>query len=116
MLTLADFTAWVKGITRSDVLGFFNSGHDAGSSQMHRHMQLVRTSIPLESHIVSGLLPFKHAVFIYSALNSKQLYADYLNAMESLQLNTTKLVNGLNECLPYNILLTERWMLIIPSG
>lgn len=114
VLTFADFNAWVKGITRSDVLGFFNSGHIAGSSQMHRHMQLVRTSIPLESQIVNGQLPFKHAVFLYKGLNPNQLYADYLDAMESLQLNTTKLVNGLSECLPYNILLTERWMLIIP--
>ena len=114
VLTFADFNAWVKGITRSDVLGFFNSGHIAGSSQMHRHMQLVRTSIPLESQIINGQLPFKHAVFLYKGLNPNQLYADYLDAMESLQLNTTKLVNGLSECLPYNILLTERWMLIIP--
>ena len=114
VLTLADFTAWVKGITHSDVLGFFNAGHIAGSSQMHRHMQLVRTSIPLESQIVNGQLPFKNAMFLYKDLNPKQLYADYLVAMESLQLNTTKLVNGLSECLPYNILLTERWMLIIP--
>ncbi|WP_305465040.1 phosphorylase [Photobacterium leiognathi] len=113
-LILSDFKAWVEGISDSGVLGFFNSGAIAGSSQMHRHMQLIRTSLPLESAILKGLLPFKHELLLLDDLNPEHLYQQYLAVMDKMQLYTSSTVNGLTECLPYNILLTNRWMLIIP--
>lgn len=113
-LVLKDFEAWVQGITDDSVLGFFNSGAIAGSSQMHRHMQLIRTSLPLEKTILQGLLPFKHDLIKFEYLNAAELYQHYLSVMESMQLYMTSSINGLTECHPYNILLTQRWMLLIP--
>ncbi len=109
-LCKADFDAWLLGFNGSDVLGFYNSGPLAGASQPHRHMQVVKAEIPLESVIKLGLLPFRHCLYSFSELKSADLYQCYLNALDSLSL-----VDGKGECcLPYNILLTERWMLVVP--
>ncbi|HIF9329317.1 TPA: phosphorylase [Photobacterium damselae] len=115
-LTESDFSAWIKAFTRDDVLGFFNSGHIAGSSQMHRHMQLVRTHIPLESRIVNKQLPFKHALFQFDKLDPDFLYQCYQSAMVELDLYALNHSNEYQECNPYNILLTQHWMLVIPRS
>ena len=113
-LKLADFKAWIQGITEPNVLGFFNSGPVAGSSQTHRHMQLVRTEIPLEEKILEGNLPFKHRIFLFSELNPEQLYQDYLTTLKELELFDFSIKDSEQTCKPYNILLTQRWMFIIP--
>lgn len=113
-LVLNDFKAWIEGITDNGVLGFFNSGAIAGSSQMHRHMQLIRTALPLESVILNGQLPFNYDLLLLDDLNAESLYQHYLSVMDKMQLYTSSTVNGLIECLPYNILLTKRWMLLVP--
>ncbi|WP_244155978.1 hypothetical protein [Photobacterium angustum] len=77
-------------------------------------MQLIRTSLPLEKTILEGLLPFKHDLIKFEYLNTAELYQHYLSVMESMQLYMTSSINGLTECHPYNILLTQRWMLLIP--
>ncbi len=109
-LTLDDFEAWLLGFTRSDVLGLYNSGPVAGASQPHRHMQVVRADIPLESVICTGGLPFRHCLFLHDELDAERLYQRYLTALELLSLNED------DECLPYNILLTARWMLVLPRS
>ncbi|MGF1725405.1 phosphorylase [Photobacterium nomapromontoriensis] len=113
-LSQADFSAWVTVFSHPDVLGFFNSGHIAGSSQMHRHMQLVRSQIPLESQIVARRLPFKHVLSCFESLDAEVLYQAYISAMQQLDLYTDTIIDGYPECHPYNILLTQRWMLVIP--
>ncbi|ASK77733.1 phosphorylase [Paraphotobacterium marinum] len=113
-LKLTDFKAWVKGIKGQNILGFFNSGRAAGSSQSHRHMQLIQTDLPLESVIINNALPFKHNLLLLDQLNAEELYSHYLSVMSDFDLYTSSTVNGFVECFPYNILLTERWMLLIP--
>ncbi|RWX57030.1 DUF4922 domain-containing protein [Photobacterium chitinilyticum] len=108
-LCKVDFDAWLLGFDDSNVLGFYNSGPLAGASQPHRHMQVVKAEIPLESVINSGSLPFRHCLSLFSELKSADLYQCYLNALDSLALD-----DGEGECLPYNILLTARWMLVVP--
>lgn len=110
VLTQEDFSAWLLGVNGNDVLGFYNSGPVAGASQPHRHMQLVKTEIPLEPVITSGMLPFKHCLFSFSEPDPTYLYQCYQKALDSLSLR------GEEECQPYNILLTARWMLVVPRS
>ncbi|MGF1729996.1 DUF4922 domain-containing protein [Photobacterium kasasachensis] len=108
-LCLADFKAWLLGFDDRDVFGFYNSGPLAGASQPHRHMQLVKADIPLESLIMSGSLPFRHCLFLLSRPSADELYQHYLDALKVLSL-----IDDEGKCRPYNILLTERWMLVLP--
>lgn len=112
-LSLCDFEGWLKGFDHPDVFGFYNNGPIAGASQTHRHMQLVRSPIPLEQVIASGQLPFEHRLLPLQALDAKELYANYLSMMASLALLPA--TEGEN-CSPYNLLLTQRWMLLFPRS
>ncbi|MEC6825300.1 phosphorylase [Photobacterium piscicola] len=117
LLDLYDFSAWIQGVTYTNVLGFFNSASEAGASQRHRHMQLMKTVVPLEEMILSGKLPFRHKLFTFDRINSEKAYFCYLAAMHDLGLTPNNVIVNINErieCLPYNILLTEHWMLVIP--
>jgi ATP adenylyltransferase len=116
VLRLVDFEAWMEGFSSADTLGFFNAGHDAGSSQMHLHMQLVKTPILLEDLILSGQLPFKHYLIQFEQLDAEWLMQHYRAAMLQFDRYTRTLNQGYSECLPYNILLTQRWMLIVPRS
>ncbi|WEM43564.1 DUF4922 domain-containing protein [Photobacterium sp. DA100] len=112
-LTLADFRAWLLGFDHPDVFGFYNSGPQAGASQSHRHMQLVKSPIPLEPVITQGRLPFDHALVSLQAMDAEVLYDHYLAMMG--QLSLLPMTAG-GECTPYNLLLTERWMLLFPRS
>lgn len=115
-----DFKAWLLGFdgedgrenseASEDILGFYNGGRTAGASQPHRHMQLIKTEIPLEPLIVSGNLPFKHKLYHYRQLNADTLTADYHQGMTELGLYHPE------QCQPYNLLLTKRWMLLLPRA
>ena len=112
-LSLSDFQGWLKGFDHPDVFGFYNNGPIAGASQTHRHMQLVRSPIPLEQVIASGELPFEHQFVPLQGLDAKELYENYLSMMSRLGL-LAETTDG--SCAPYNLLLTERWMLLFPRS
>lgn len=109
-LTLSDFRAWLIGFDADDVLGFYNGGPVAGASQPHRHMQLVKTQIPLLPAIVDGALPFNHRLYRYDKLEPSALYTDYLSGMKALALYDPQ------QCQPHNLLLGSDWMLIVPRS
>ena len=109
-LTLSDFTAWMMAFEHQQDLGFYNGGGIAGASQPHRHMQLIKTTMPIEALIISGNLPFNHKLYRYEQLNAKTLLQDYQQGMLELERF------GQTQCEPYNLLLTNRWMLIIPRS
>ncbi|WP_275451427.1 phosphorylase [Photobacterium sanctipauli] len=113
LLERSDFAAWLLGLKSDSSLGFFNSGPDAGASQTHRHMQLVQTGIPLESVIASGELPFKHCLYLFETeQDAGYLYQCYLDAVDRLEMSQ----HVGKECEPYNLLLTKRWMLVLPRS
>jgi len=114
-LQRADFSAWLMafGQDSDQVLGFFNGGMMAGASQPHRHMQLVKTEIPLETVIAAGELPFTHQLHKVDKLDASQLHRAYLTMMEALALLPKQ--DGA-ACQPYNLLLTARWMLLLPRS
>ncbi|MGF1700115.1 phosphorylase [Photobacterium makurazakiensis] len=112
LLNQADFDSWLLGFTEPDVFGFFNSGPVAGASQLHRHMQLVRTPIPLNTIISEGSFPFSHCVFPIDNhhLAAEYLYDYYHDAIDALGLGKGR--GG--ELSPYNLLLSRNWMVVIP--
>ncbi|MGF1724043.1 phosphorylase [Photobacterium nomapromontoriensis] len=112
LLANSDFEAWLLGFDRDDVLGFYNSGPIAGASQAHRHMQLVRTSIPLNDVICHRQLPFESFLYEFESLQADRLYQGYMDALQQLEL----IKNDGIHCYPHNILLTAKWMLIVPRS
>ncbi len=121
LLSLSDFSAWLMAyqcpsddVTNADdILGFFNGGVMAGSSQPHRHMQVLKTDIPFEQVIAKGVLPFEHRLFVIDQLNASTLHKQYLTMMAELNLAPEF---DTDICRPYNLLLTKRWMLMVPRS
>ena len=113
-LELQDFAAWIMGFDHDEVLGFYNGGTMAGASQSHRHMQLVKTAIPLEDAILSHSLPFEHRLYRFDSLNSERLYLCYLAGLKELGLSGMQGLTDESQCKPYNLILTKKWMLLVP--
>ena len=68
LLDEGDFQALLDVLVATDGLGFYNAGPDAGASQPHRHLQVVRTPIgttggrfPTEARLMDGSAPFPFA-------------------------------------------------------
>ncbi|MED5465195.1 MAG: phosphorylase [Myxococcota bacterium] len=101
-LTLSDFQAWAMGFDSPNTLGFYNSGPLAGASQTHRHMQLVQTDIPLEETILHGGLPFPHHLSRFETFSAAHAFDAYQQALHT------------HKHTPCNILLTNRWLLLVP--
>jgi len=121
LLTLQDFEALWTCMTQFESLGFYNAGRIGGASQRHKHLQLV--PLPLASEgsevpiapllaaatltgsIGTAPLPFAHA-FARLEEPSPQGVIDWYQALRR--------VLDLQERTPYNLLVTQRWMLLVP--
>ncbi len=139
-LTLADFEALVRCLQEVDGLAFFNGGTAAGSSQPHKHLQVVPytdslTAFPMEGVITaskgvtsddekgeaqvmrSPQLPFRHAILsgLSQKLTAQHYLACYhrlLNAVEITGFSLgTELQSG-----AYNLLCTRQWMMVVPRS
>lgn len=128
-LNLDDFFALWTCLREYEAVAFYNSGAAAGASQTHKHLQMVPLplsthgdSIPIEPLILSALpaeglarcgsLPFQHGLTRIAQCDG---VADL--AAESLEKYCGLLAaNGLDlqSPSPYNMLLTRRWMLVVP--
>ena len=102
LLTPEDFGALSSCLAELDWLGFYNAGREAGASQARKHLQLVpMPEIPIEPYLASGgRLPFAHA-FAPLAPGS-DLHTAYRDLLRW---------DG-----PYNVLVTRRWMLLVPRS
>ena len=109
-LSLQDFEAWCQAFTDGDELGFYNGGKEAGASQPHRHMQLVKGLCPLDNTISNGKLAFRHRLYCQHELSATLLFEYYLQGMRELALY------GEEQCQPHNLLLTKDWFVIIPRS
>ncbi len=127
LLTERDFEALWTCMAEIDGLGFYNAGEIAGASQRHKHLQLVplpladaAERIPLERLIEAasfdGLLgtasglPFRHVVArVESGPGDPPR-----TARETLPLYRSMLRAVRAERLPYNLLVTRGWMLLVP--
>lgn len=135
-----DFAALAACMAQFDSLGFHNGGRDAGASQPHKHLQLV--PLPLEAggpgvpveplfdevRREKGMcrvpgLRFRHAFswidpawFEDAALASRKLRARYLGMLGAVGLQGVAGEGGARQSGPYNLLLSRRWMLVVPRA
>ena len=106
-------------------LWFFNSGPLAGASQPHRHIQLLRRdpselSCPREKWILAlNNLNYKNEKFskniilkkFSKSLNEENIHEIYKDLSYNLGLGDP--MNDKKPKYPYNLIFTDRWMIII---
>ena len=106
-------------------LWFFNSGPLAGASQPHRHIQLLRRdpselSCPREKWILAlNNLNYKNEKFskniilkkFSKSLNEENIHEIYKDLSYKLGLGDPR--NDKKPKYPYNLIFTDRWMIII---
>jgi sulfate adenylyltransferase (ADP) / ATP adenylyltransferase len=138
LLTVADLEALWLCLAEVNGLGFYNGGETAGASQHHKHLQLVPLPlgtpddpVPMAAVLhsveppgrigcVAGL-PFRHALArlepglqddpLRAARATHALYRDMLAAVGAPPKSGAE---GPRQSLPYNLLLTRSWMLLVP--
>lgn len=135
-LAREDFEALAGCMVEFDALGFYNGGAAAGASQPHRHLQLVPLpfeiagpSVPIEPLLagaaggrVSGL-PFRHAYarldaasFVDPAVAAGALAETFGRLAAAVGLEPQAGDGGPRQSMPYNLLATRRWMLLVPRS
>ncbi|MBI2959056.1 MAG: phosphorylase [Betaproteobacteria bacterium] len=140
LLDEADFAALAVCMAQMDGLGFYNGGEAAGASQPHKHLQLVPLplgkagrAVPMESLFepargarailhVPGL-PFGHALawidpawFDEPSRAGARLHALYRELLALSAIGTVDVEGEMRQATPYNLLLTRRWMLLVPRS
>ena len=139
LLDLADFAALVACMAEYDGLGFYNGGVEAGASQLHKHLQIVPlplgesgSLLPIESVLESACmegqigkvpaLPFRHAFAHLEQAPAASKHAArtafdcYHALLEAVGLRTIETNGERHHSAPYNLLVTPRWMLLVPRS
>jgi sulfate adenylyltransferase (ADP) / ATP adenylyltransferase len=131
-LTHNDFVALAQCMAQINGLAFYNGGQQAGASQGHKHLQIIplpissdhQTEVPLEALMDAAFdadtlapLPFIHSISSLAldwSLDPETvataLYQHYRHLYRSTGLPTYE------QPQPYNLLLTRRWMLLVPRS
>ncbi|MBI4699862.1 MAG: phosphorylase [Deltaproteobacteria bacterium] len=131
-LARADFEALWLCLRDVDGLGFYNAGEAAGASQRHKHLQLVALplsaggpGIPIEPLLESAgegeptgaaaRLPFRNcfARRDFLAAGSAPQAAAQAHEIYGAMAAALDLAAGGR---PYNLLVTRRWMLLVPRS
>jgi ATP adenylyltransferase len=137
-LTQKDCETLLISLTEIDGLGFYNAGQEAGASQSHKHLQLVPLDatvapLPIEPLLrfaqTDGMigtvsrLPFRHA---YAAMDrdwtnpskdsGASLHACYRKLLHAAGLSVDATPGSHAMTAPYNLLMTRRWMLVVPRS
>jgi ATP adenylyltransferase len=140
LLNLRDFEAMWACLAEIDGLAFYNGGKIAGSSQRHKHLQLVplpfapnSPKVPIEPAIASAVFqgsigtipsfPFVHAIAKFNpnfeqspreaASHSLELYHTLLRAVSLLDGDE---VTDSQQKAAYNLIVTRSWMLLVPRS
>ncbi len=138
LLTVRDFEAMWRCMAEFEGLAFYNGGRIAGASQDHKHLQLIplpmaKTGypVPLESLMdrpqgIPGMipgLPFVHAFKRFSPMTglpdetaAKTLHQMYRLMLQQVGMNPFAEREATLQSGPYNLLLTRRWILLIPRS
>lgn len=126
----SDFAALFACLHRFDALGFYNGGTTAGSSQPHKHLQMVPLpldghALPIESFVesarTSGIfsapqLAFEHAAAWLDDDDATRAHATYLQLLKAIGVRPLDVAGAAHQSAPYNLLVTRRWMLAVPRG
>lgn len=137
LLTQADLNALCWCLREYDGLGFYNGGTVAGASQRHKHLQLIPTPLTSERHCFPveevftqaldesshylAALPFPHRIAglpsgLFEAPQQAASHCLGLYREMLAQLGHIALEHSGREyqSAPYNLLLTRRWLMIVP--
>jgi len=129
-LTVRDFAALLACMGGMDGLGFYNAGAAAGASQGHKHLQLVPLPLgngpqptPIDAVIDSsagvgalGRVPvfsFDHALI---HLGGDRLGPETADELHHFYRHACSVLGIDDERQPYNLLVTRRWMLVVPRS
>lgn len=144
LLSLNDFGALWTCMAEFDGLAFYNGGTIAGASQPHKHLQMLPLPLAGEGpgvamepilqaggdkdtiHAVGGL-PFAHAftrldpTLMDPTLSNQPSTANtlrqrYLAMLEGFALTTAEHDTDARKTKPYNLLVTRKWMLLVPRS
>lgn len=140
LLNLKDFIALGACMAEIEGLAFYNAGKVAGASQQHKHLQLIPLplapqgpEIPIEPALqaaqwqgrigVTPKFPFVHAIArpelqgADSRLDAAKAMFDCYHALVRATSLEERTLNGENrQIVPYNLLATRRWMLLVPRA
>ncbi|QIE26391.1 ATP adenylyltransferase (plasmid) [Caballeronia sp. SBC1] len=140
LLEFADFVALASCMAEFDGLAFYNGGAESGASQRHKHLQIVPLPLgesgpplPIESVLRPGGvegpigtvgtipgLPFLHAFARLELAPAASRHAAhtafdcYHALLEATGLRAIEVNGELHQSAPYNLLVTRRWMLLVP--
>jgi ATP adenylyltransferase len=125
LLTLKDFIATGACLEEFEGLVFYNGGKLAGASQPHKHLQIVpfvETDIPIspllkavKSENAIGTIPefpFVHAFTNLDMGESAEITLEKYHTL--LQTVGIKPIENNIQSGAYNLLMTRKWMLIVP--
>lgn len=133
-LSAGDFSAVARGLPGGAGLAFYNAGQTAGASQPHKHFQIVPlplargTGTPMAAlfeNAASGLntvrgLRFQHAFVRLDAdpaqpdAFGEACHRGFLGALEALSLHPPDGSRNGEHLPPYNLLLTDQWLFVVP--
>lgn len=130
LLNLEDFVALLTVMNEVDGLGFYNGGATAGASQTHKHLQLIPLPLgegpdptPIDSVIDSSATPggltripgfdFSHVLI---PLDGSRLDARCAAEIHHLYRQACTAAGVHDETKAYNLLVTRRWMLMVPRS
>lgn len=140
LLTFNDMHALLLCLKEIDGLGLYNGGLQAGASQPHKHLQIVPLPLspsglgfPIEALLSTATFqdeigtvsafPFVHACahgdhawIDYPNLGAEKTLKIYHRLLQAVGLGRGKTKAGDKQAGPYNLLLTRRWMLLVPRS
>jgi sulfate adenylyltransferase (ADP) / ATP adenylyltransferase len=139
LLTPADFEALWACMVEYDSLGFYNGGPGAGASQRHKHLQVVPLpfspegpSVPVEPLFPSGpggqltrvpKFPFLNVFtrldpgLAYSpSAAARETYGLYCRMLSRAGMKSPVPDKATIQSLPYCLLVTRSWMLLVPRS
>ncbi|MBN3856089.1 phosphorylase [Paraburkholderia sp. Ac-20340] len=133
LLDQADFAALLVALRGRDALGFYNGGEEAGASQAHKHLQAVPLPLddsgfraPIEALFNSAsvannsvALPFKHAFASLDLMANDAGHAAftcYRALLHAAGIGAIDVDGLAHQSAPYNLLVTRRWMLVVPRS
>lgn len=131
-----DFAALCVALRAFDGLGFYNGGTEAGASQAHKHLQVVplpldegTPPVPIEAlfdrvRIVDGIgtvpgLHFRHAFGSLDLMTegaADRAHECYRTLLDAAGIGTRDVQGVAHQAAPYNLLVTRRWMLVVPRA
>ncbi len=140
LLTRRDFAALWRCLREYESLGFYNSGTLAGASQRHKHLQLVPlplvtrpdgSDLPLDELLDASLssegtitqldlFPFRHAFVRLGPFDETDLAEQSTHLLDCYRRMLCQVgidlprSEAVSVATPYNLLVSRRWMLLVP--